>query len=454
VRTRLAIKIHAVVERWFPERRLFLKSETDTRFIRLKPETQLLAYFGVTVVVAWAIVATAIVLMDSIGASNFREQARRDQRNFEERLNALSFERDARAGEALAAQERFNAALAQISLMQSELLSSETRRNELETGIDVIQSTLRDTMKDREAARTELAELRKETAEANLATVASAQPAPLNFMSEALEQTAAERDRIIDEAQTALNERDELELQLKLQHEANDRIFTQLEEAMTISVAPLDDMFRSAGLSSDRLLAEVRRGYSGQGGPLTPISFSTRGEEPTADEERANRLLSRMDTLNMYRIAAEKVPFAIPITDRFRFTSGFGYRRDPKTGGRRMHNGTDFAGPYGTNIYATADGVVTHAGWQSGFGRLIKIKHAFGIETYYAHTSRIHVKVGQRVSRGDYIADMGNTGRVTGTHLHYEVRVNGTPVNPMTYIKAANNVFKEQNQRARLQDRR
>ncbi|MCL4167931.1 UNVERIFIED_CONTAM: hypothetical protein GTU68_031899 [Idotea baltica] len=106
-----------------------------------------------------------------------------------------------------------------------------------------------------------------------------------------------------------------------------------------------------------------------------------------------------------------------------------------------MHAGVDFAGARGTPIYATADGVVTHAGWQSGYGKLVKIKHAFGIETRYAHNSTIRVKVGQRVSRGDRIGDMGATGRVTGTHLHYEVRLNGTPVNPMTYIKAGRDVF-------------
>ena len=117
------------------------------------------------------------------------------------------------------------------------------------------------------------------------------------------------------------------------------------------------------------------------------------------------------------------------------------YRRDPKTGGRRLHKGVDFAGPVGTALFATADGVVTHAGWGSGYGRLVKIQHEFGIETRYAHMNKIRVKVGQRVSRGDRIGEMGASGRVTGPHLHYEVRIGGKAVNPMTYIKAANNVF-------------
>ena len=443
VRTRLAIRIHAQLEHWFPERRVFLKSDTDTRFIRLRSETQFFAFFGAAAVVAWTIVASSIVLMDSIGAGNFREQAKRDQETYRARLNALSEERDARAEEALAAQSRFNAALRQISVMQSELLASETRRQELETGLEVVQATLREVMQEREAVRQALARLEQEAdIAAEESPLLAFAPAQMAFLTGALEDTAAERDRILADARSALDARDELELELRLSAERNDQIFRQLEEAMAISVEPLDKMFRSAGMPTDRILEQVRRGYSGEGGPLTPLAMSTRGEEPTPDELRANLLLNQMDKLNLYRIAAERAPFSTPVNlGVVPTTSGFGYRRDPKTGGRRMHKGSDFAGAHGTNVYATADGVVTKAGWSSGYGKLVTIQHAFGIETKYAHNSNIRVKVGQRVSRGDHIADMGNTGRSTGTHLHYEVRVNGKPVNPMIYIKAARNVF-------------
>ncbi len=441
MRTRLAIKLHSLLERHFPERRVFLKSDNDTRFIRLSSETQIAAVAGVSVMVAWTAIATSVLLMDSIGSGNFREQAKRDQATYQERLNILSEERDARAAEALAAHDRFNAALEQISVMQSELLESENRRRELETGIEVIQTTLRATMKQREDARTKLAELQPSTDADAAYAMASANPEQMAFMTDALARTAAQRDQIAADAQGALDQRDELELEIRLMQERSDEIFRQLEEAMLISVEPLDKMFRSAGMPTDRILDEVRRGYSGMGGPLTPLSFSTRGEELSPDQIRANILLEQMDQLNLYRIAAEKAPFASPVRAAVRYTSGYGTRRDPKTGGRRMHNGSDFAGPRGTDIFATADGVVTHAGWQSGFGKLVKIKHAFGIETLYAHNSNLRVKVGQRVSRGDHIADMGTTGRSTGTHLHYEVRVNGKPMNPMTYIKAARNVF-------------
>ncbi|MCM2562183.1 DUF5930 domain-containing protein [Lutimaribacter sp. EGI FJ00015] len=445
MRTLLAIRTHAILERWFPEKRLFLRSESDTRFIRLRPHTQLFAFAGSAALVGWATIATAILLMDSIGSGNFREQAKREQRMYQERLNVISAQRDSRAAEALAAQERFNSALEQISMMQSQLLESEDRRRELETGIEVIQTTLRRTMKERDAARTELANLQSQEqdkgAQSFMASAGSVAEGTLNMLTTALAETAAERDQIEANAQDALLQADDLALRLKLLQDQNDQVFRQLEEAMAVSVKPLDKMFRAAGMNTDNLIDQVRRSYSGQGGPLTPISFSTKGEMPDIGTDRVNRLLDQMDRLNLYRIAAEAAPFATPVKAGYRFTSGFGYRRDPKTGGRRLHQGVDFAGPVGTPLYSTADGVVTHAGWSSGYGRLVKIQHQFGLETRYAHMSRLNVKVGQRVSRGERIGDMGASGRVTGPHLHYEVRVGGKAVNPMIYIKAANDVF-------------
>ena len=437
MRTRLAIKLHALLERHFPERRLFLRSDTDTRFIRLKPGTQLIAFTGSAAIVAWTIIATAILLMDSIGAGNFREQAKREQQTYMERLNELSRERDARASEALAAQERFNSALASISVMQSELLTSETRRRELETGIEVIQATLRDVMREKKSNETQLAELRSAIEEGGTlpGQTTGADSETVDLLAAALERTAKERDQVVADAQEALIAADAMSTELRLMEEKNDAIFRQLEEAMTISVKPLDKMFQAAGMNPDTLLKKVQQGYSGQGGPLTPLSFSTKGGELTEEARRANRILNQMDRLNMYRIAAQKAPFAMPLKDSYRFTSGFGSRWG------RMHKGNDFAAPHGTPIYSTADGVVVHAGWLSGYGKLVKIQHEFGIETRYAHMSKIRVKKGQRVSRGQRIGDMGDTGRVTGTHLHYEVRVGGKAVNPMIYIKAANDVF-------------
>ena len=432
--------VKSSLERAFPEQRLYLRSDqNETRFIRLTPFTQLMAWTGSSVFVAWSIIATSFILLDSIGSGNIREQAKREQVLYEMRLNELSSERDVRADEALMAQERFNAALEQISRMQVTLLDSEDRRKEMEKGIEVIQTTLRRTMKERDSARNDSATLSAQlNGDAELPGTQSGNAdadVTVDFLTAALANTAVERDTMANMAKKAEDYVAELELERKLLEEKNDRIFSQLEDAVSLSLEPLDKMFAAAGLPTESILKTVRSGYSGQGGPLTPLTFSTRGEGPDPDSLRANGILERMDRMNLYRIAAQKAPFALPLKSSFRFTSGFGSR------GGRMHEGTDFAAGYGTPIYATADGVVTHAGWLAGYGRLVKIKHEFGIETRYAHQSQIRVKVGQRVSRGDRIGDMGNSGRSTGTHLHYEVRVGGKPVNPMTYIKAAKDVF-------------
>ncbi|SPJ23733.1 Murein DD-endopeptidase MepM [Palleronia abyssalis] len=425
--------------RAFPERRLFLRSDTETRFVRLSPATQFFAISGSALVVGWTILASAVILMDSVGADGLRDNAAREQVTYEQRLNEMSTKRDTALAEAGAAQERFNAALQQISTMQSELLASETRREELTRGIEIAQANLKKAIAERDAAQTARDQFAARLdgdagATAELARLDDYQ-ATIDFLASALDSTATQRDSMSDHADEAEAFAEEMILEARLQQDRHDKIFTQLEDALSISVAPLDKMFRSAGLNTDTLLNSVRRGYSGQGGPLTPISFSTKGEAPDETSVRANGIIEKLDRMNLYRLAAAKAPFALPVDGSFRFTSGFG----PRWG--RMHNGTDFAGAHGTPIATTADGVVTFAGRQSGYGNLVKIKHDFGIETRYAHMSAIHVKVGQRVSRGDRIGDMGNTGRSTGTHLHYEVRVGGKPVNPMTYIKAARNVF-------------
>lgn len=442
---RLGHKINSLLERRLPERRLFLKSDTETRFIRLRPTTQAVGIAGTAMVIAWAIIATAILLMDSIGSGSVREQAARQQATYEARLNALAADRDARAAEALAAQERFSLALSEVSAMQERLLASEDRRRELETGIEVIQATLRRTLQERDGARAEvdrvLAEATGAATDHLIAADAEELAATLDFLTEALAEAAEEREQVARMADAARLEADDLALELRLVEERNDRIFGQLEEAVAVSLAPLDEMFRTAGLPPDRIIEEIRRGYSGQGGPLMPISLSTKGAPPDPDELRANQILDRLDDVNLYRIAAQRLPFASPLRSAYRLTSPFGERDNPNGPGRGMHEGLDMATAYGTPIYATADGVVTYAGTRGAYGKFVSIRHALGIETRFAHMSAIRVKVGDRVSRGDRIGDVGSTGRSTGNHVHYEVRSGGDATNPMRYIRAAENVF-------------
>jgi len=126
------------------------------------------------------------------------------------------------------------------------------------------------------------------------------------------------------------------------------------------------------------------------------------------------------------------------------FTSGFGVRSDPFRGSAAMHAGIDLAGPLGTPIYAAADGIVGRAQWANGYGNLVELEHGRGIQTRYGHLSQILVRDGQRVRRGELIARMGSTGRSTGSHLHYEVRLDGRAVNPIPFLQSADYVVAAQ----------
>lgn len=431
-------RLNAAIEHRLPEQRLFLKSDSGTRFVRLRPWTQAIVLSAAIFTLGWTIIATSVLMIDAIGSGSAREQARLSLLAFEDRLDAMSKERDQRAAEAAAAQQRFTVALEQVSRMQSTLLASEERRRELETGIGLIQTTLRTAMNERDAAIGQLA-LQDGTAAGGAKGPAGADlGATLTLMTDALRRTATERDAMAEVAESAEAEADEIAFEKRLMEDRHDEIFAQLEDAVAISMEPLDQVFTSVGIDPENLIEDVRRGYSGQGGPLgvlVPPAADGDNPDARADYARAAGILEGLDRMNLYRIAVEKTPLALPLKTSFRFTSGFGRRWG------RAHEGVDLAGAHGSPILATADGVVTHAGWESGYGNMVEIRHPYGLTTRYGHLSKVRVEVGQNVSRGELIGDMGNTGRSTGTHLHYEVRVGKTAVNPMTFIKAATNVF-------------
>ena len=113
--------------------------------------------------------------------------------------------------------------------------------------------------------------------------------------------------------------------------------------------------------------------------------------------------------------------------------SGFGWRVDPVYHIRRFHEGMDFSAPVGTDIYATGHGTVTFAGWRQGYGETVEIDHGFGYATRYAHCHKLFVRPGKKVKRGDVIALVGNTGKSTGPHCHYEVHYNGRPIDPRNF---------------------
>jgi murein DD-endopeptidase MepM/ murein hydrolase activator NlpD len=145
----------------------------------------------------------------------------------------------------------------------------------------------------------------------------------------------------------------------------------------------------------------------------------------------------KLDSISSQGVMA--VPSSKPVMTAT-YTSGFGVRSDPFRGSAAMHAGIDLAAPQGTAIYATADGIVARAEYSGGYGNLVEIDHGKGLQTRFGHLSRIVVHAGDRVQRGQLIALMGSTGRSTGSHLHYEVRIDGHAVNPVPFLQSADYV--------------
>jgi len=170
--------------------------------------------------------------------------------------------------------------------------------------------------------------------------------------------------------------------------------------------------------------------YTGQGGPLEQADAG--GDS----DPRFRALFTTWRALDQLETGAASIPSAQPVVTRANLTSSYGVRSDPFRGSAAMHAGIDIAGPIGTPIYATADGIVGRSEYNNGgYGNLVELNHGQGIQTRYGHLSRRIVEPGQRVRRGQLIGLMGSTGRSTGSHLHYEVRIDGRAVNPVPFMQ-------------------
>ena len=204
----------------------------------------------------------------------------------------------------------------------------------------------------------------------------------------------------------------------------------QLEQAGLVAQA-LDVRYQVTAAELKKLGITPARVGAGVGGP-----FESAGN-PTF-----KALFNSWKKLDQLQDGVIAIPSDKPVKSNVAFSSGFGVRSDPFHAGAAMHPGIDLSGAYGTPIYATADGTVLRAGWNSGgYGNLVEVDHGRGITTRYGHMSAILVRAGDHVTRGQLVGRMGSTGRSTGNHLHYEVRIDGRAVNPIPFMKSTDYVI-------------
>jgi murein DD-endopeptidase MepM/ murein hydrolase activator NlpD len=191
---------------------------------------------------------------------------------------------------------------------------------------------------------------------------------------------------------------------------------------------------RTKALAAALLLTTSATAALAQDGNMTPNA------QAAAQFQAIFQSWKKLDAVQAGGNGAISIPSIQPIA-KFTFTSAYGVRSDPFQGSAAMHAGIDLASPTGTPIYATADGIVDRAEWFGGYGNMVEIEHGKGIATRYGHMSKISARAGERVKRGDLIGYVGSTGRSTGSHLHYEVRIDGRAVNPVPFLQSANYVM-------------
>jgi murein DD-endopeptidase MepM/ murein hydrolase activator NlpD len=205
-------------------------------------------------------------------------------------------------------------------------------------------------------------------------------------------------------------------------------VVTSIGDGLDHRTERIASILERLGLSPRRRAGSARTGYD--------LSLGTGFDSFVGG---VNQVALQIEDYTAVREFARALPLLRPMASG-RLSSGFGTRTDPFTRRPAAHQGTDFRAPTGTEVKATGNGRVVLARANGGYGKMVEIDHGNGVRTRYAHLSRVLVSTGQRVSAGQLVGQVGSTGRSTGPHLHYEVRVNGRPIDPMRYFRAGSDL--------------
>ncbi len=250
---------------------------------------------------------------------------------------------------------------------------------------------------------------------------------------ETVTDSSAETERTVNKVSAAVPEAAGL-ARIEARQLAFVERMTRLADRRSARAA---QMIRQMGLNPGAMLTPLDS-KDAQGGPLVSLATAADG----SIDPRFQRLGLSLARMNLLERGLAGIPQVLPASFEF-ISSGFGYRADPFTGGGAFHSGLDFKGPLGAPVFSAAKGVVSFAGVKAGYGNCIEIDHGNGLMTRYAHLSAIRAQLGQGVTGGVVIGAIGNTGRSTGPHLHFEVRIDDRAVNPRPFLEAAPHVLEE-----------
>jgi murein DD-endopeptidase MepM/ murein hydrolase activator NlpD len=329
-----------------------------------------------------------------------------------------------------------------IETLSSKLDRVSARKTALKRKVTRLETKLASATSERDALLAERKELANRVGrlERTLGHVADAEKTDLIARIGNLEKSlvTAERTATNYRQRTEELERKVASLKQRLTNvrRTQSGLFDHYTSQARTSLDAIEKTVAMTGLDVDRLIEKARPSDTARGGPFVPAAGMM-----AAVAKPARKLDRQMERLRLLQNVLSRLPLTPPL-DSYWVSSHFGKRRDPYNGRWAMHEGLDLAGQPGLAVQAAAPGTVVSAGWEGGYGRMVEIDHGYGITTRYGHLKSVAVDAGEDVDHRAKLGKVGNTGRSTGPHVHYEVRVDGEPVDPMNFLKAGKHAFK------------
>lgn len=399
------------LSRLFRTRQIYLRSDGDVQFISLSPMTQGVMLIGLLVALFWTAYASINVAFKDqllvIKEQNMA-QARLD---YEDRVAGLRLAIDALNGKLLLDQGAYLSKVDEVRADYNKLVQQHERL----TGF-FRQGFM--PLRDQPLA----------PAAAAVQDVPAAQPGKSGLNDEPF---AAKYQTAFSREQDALRPLDDLRQRYGDFEKMQIVLLQDARSLAGVKTAKAARIFAALGIDSNLVIAQSKQVPEAAGGPFVAASITEIGSAGVL--RHMGNVASGFADFEKLKLAAAELPLFAPMRNIDHVSSGFGLRNDPLRRTPAMHGGVDFKGPWAEPVLATAHGTITRAGPSGAYGNLVEIAHDNGVSTRYAHLSAVSVSVGQRVERGDVVGRMGNSGRSTGPHLHYETRVEGRAIDPVRF---------------------
>lgn len=433
-RTTLGTRLGMFLRRRIPERQIILRTDGRVTYFRISRSVQIGFFAFLMLAGTWSVfTSVGFVLHEDVLAV-------KDAQTASARLAYRSL-----LTEVAQYRNKFAAVTGDLKESHGLMASLVEFNASLQEGLDTVERELATTRSDREqviAARERLkAQLQRLEGEMHSLVGHNFDLGEnLEAVQSGLQRALGERNQAIGDASKARRQIKTLEVRLVELEESEEEAIQRLSARAGAFIVSMERVVGLTGLKVEALLAAVDDRPAGQGGPF--IEAKADGLPAANLKAGLANLDSLLDRWESLTKLMQRLPLAAPL-DTYYVTSRFGKRRDPINNRWAAHYGVDLGSAFRSSVFNTAPGVVTYVGWKGRYGKLVEVEHGAGLKTRYGHLHKIHVKKGQELKFRDRIGRLGNTGRSTGAHLHYEVVFGKKTVNPIKFIKAGRYVFQE-----------